>query len=161
MIRSIVGLMEPHARDIRVALKVECEPALPSIVDIDEDKIAWTLGTLIGNALRHAGKGSFFHPGGEIVVHAGPGPGPGQIAIDVIDDGPGIPADKLRLLFEPAPYQRRVGTAPARGWCFRHNARRCRMTAASSFGPLRSSTPPRTPAASVSPTSPSLRFAAR
>jgi signal transduction histidine kinase len=111
MIRSIVGLMEPHARDMRVALKVDCEPGLPALVDIDEDKIAWTLGTLIGNALRHAGKGSFFHPGGEITVHAGPGPAPGQLTIDVTDDGPGIPADKLPLLFEPAPYQRRVGYA--------------------------------------------------
>jgi signal transduction histidine kinase len=111
MIRSIVGMMEPYARDIRVTLKAECEPGVPPLVDIDEDKIAWTVGTLIGNALRHVGKGSFFHPGGEIVVHVGPGPGPGQIAIDVADDGPGIPADKLPLLFEPAPYQRRLGYA--------------------------------------------------
>ena len=31
--------------------------------------------------------------------------------IDVTDDGPGIPSDKVALLFQPAPYQRRVGYA--------------------------------------------------
>ena len=35
----------------------------------------------------------------------------GDLIIEVTDDGPGIPSDKLRPLFQPAPYQRRIGYA--------------------------------------------------
>jgi signal transduction histidine kinase len=110
VVHSIVELMEPYASDIRVALKIEIDPRLP-LVNVDEDKIAWTLGTLIGNALRHVGRGSFFHPGGTIVVRAVAKPETGQIVIEVSDDGPGIPADKLPLLFQPERTDRRVGYA--------------------------------------------------
>jgi signal transduction histidine kinase len=111
VVRSIVELMEPYANDIRVALKIDLDPRLPSTMTLDEDKIAWTLGTLIGNALRHVGRGSFFHPGGTIVVRAIAKPETGEIVIEVSDDGPGIPADKLPLLFQPERTDRRVGYA--------------------------------------------------
>ena len=67
--------------------------------------------TLVGNALRHVPRGSFFHPGGEIVLHAASKPETREVAIEVTDDGPGIPSDKVALLFQPAPYQRRIGYA--------------------------------------------------
>jgi signal transduction histidine kinase len=111
MVRSVTSLMEPFAKDARITLKVVMDPGLPKTIMVDEDKIAWTLGMLIGNALRHAAQGSFFHPGGQIVTRATPGPKENQVTIEVSDDGPGIPADKLPLLFQPAPYQRRVGYA--------------------------------------------------
>jgi two-component system sensor histidine kinase ResE len=111
IVHSIIELMEPYADDSRIALKAEIDPRLP-MVRVDEDKIAWTIGTLIGNALRHVGRGSFFHPGGNIVVRAAIRPGTGEIVIEVSDDGPGIPEDKLPLLFRPEdPTQRRTGYA--------------------------------------------------
>ncbi len=111
MVSSVVGMMEPYASDIGVKLKTVLDEAVPATVSLDEDKVAWTIGTLIGNALRHVPRGSFFHPGGEIVVHAGREPKSGEITVEVTDDGPGIPADKIPLLFQPAPHQRRVGYA--------------------------------------------------
>ncbi len=111
MVSSIVAMMDPYASDIRVKLKTDIDADVPATVFLDEDKVAWTIGTLIGNALRHVPRGAFFHPGGEIVVHAGRNPDSGEVTIDVTDDGPGIPADKIPLLFQAAPYQRRVGYA--------------------------------------------------
>jgi signal transduction histidine kinase len=111
MVRSIVAIMEPHAEGVGVKLKTVLDAGLPATMSLDEDKIAWALGTLIGNALRYVPRGSFFHPGGEIAVHAASRPGTGDVIIEVTDDGPGIPSDKLPLLLQPAPYQRRVGYA--------------------------------------------------
>src|SRR5262245_49917941 len=111
MIRSVVSLMEPYAEPLRVELKVVLDPGLPETITVDEDKIAWALGMLIGNALRHVEPGSFFHPGGEITVHAGIRQETGDVIIEVSDTGPGIPPDLLPLLFQPAPYQRRIGYA--------------------------------------------------
>jgi two-component system CheB/CheR fusion protein len=111
MVNSIVTMMEPYASDIRVKLTTKTDSDVPATLTIDEDKIAWTLGTLIGNALRHVPRGSFFHPGGEIVVKVSHRQESGEVAVEVTDDGPGIPPDKIPLLFQPAPYQRRVGYA--------------------------------------------------
>jgi signal transduction histidine kinase len=111
MLGSIVSIMEPYASDLGVKLKTVLDPGLPPMVTLDEDKISWAIGTLIGNALRHVPRGSFFHPGGEIVVHAASNPETREVAIDVTNDGPGIPPDKVALLFQPAPYQRRIGYA--------------------------------------------------
>jgi signal transduction histidine kinase len=111
LVGSVVSIMEPYASEIRVTLKPDIESDVPKTISIDEDKIAWTLGTLVGNALRHVPRGSFFHPGGEIVVHVARRPETNEVVLEVTDDGPGIPADKLPLLLQPAPYQRRVGYA--------------------------------------------------
>jgi signal transduction histidine kinase len=111
MVRQIVALMEPFARDGDVRLKAVIDDGLPAQASIDEDKIAWALGMLIGNALRHVPRGSYVHPGGAITVRASVLPGTDDVIIEVGDDGPGIPADKLALLLQPAPYQRRLGYA--------------------------------------------------
>jgi signal transduction histidine kinase len=70
-------------------------------VEIDPEKIAWAVATLVGNALRYVRHGSRNRPGGSIVVSlAKKGD---QIEIAVSDDGPGIPADKVPYLFERKP----------------------------------------------------------
>jgi signal transduction histidine kinase len=112
IIHPVVEMMQPYASDFRIALKTEIDPAVPPAISVDEDKIAWMIGTLIGNALRHVARGSFFHPGGTVLVRAAVRPRTGEIVIEVSDDGPGIPEDKLPLLFQlEEPTQRRVGYA--------------------------------------------------
>jgi signal transduction histidine kinase len=111
MLRSIVDIMEPHATGVGIKLRKVLDAGLPATVLVDEDKIAWAVGTLVGNALRHVPRGSSHHLGGTITVHAASKPETSTIIIEVSDDGPGIPPDKLPLLFQPAPYQRRVGYA--------------------------------------------------
>jgi signal transduction histidine kinase len=111
MVRQIVSLMEPYAHDIGADLNVEIVDAVPAQLTIDEDKIAWALGTLIGNALRYVPRKSMFHLGGQIAVRVSTVKGTRDTMIEVSDNGPGIPPDKLALLFQPAPYQRRLGYA--------------------------------------------------
>lgn len=48
-------------------------------------------------------------PGGSITVRVTYNPAPPEVTIEVQDDGAGIPADKLPLLFSVEPDQPRMG----------------------------------------------------
>lgn len=66
------------------------------------------LGNLVGNAVKHGGTGGI-----EIRLSAG---APGQASIDVLDSGPGIPAELLELLHAPCESDGRAETGgPAGG----------------------------------------------
>jgi signal transduction histidine kinase len=78
---------------------------------VDREKIAWSVSALVGNALRYVTHGQIGgDAGGSIVVQLKAGDVPGEVAISVQDDGPGIPGDKLPFLFE-----RRDGAVHAEG----------------------------------------------
>src|SRR5262245_7843146 len=101
LIRSVVALMQPYAREIQVDLRIAVNSSLPTSITVDADKIAWTLGMLIGNALRHVRRGSMFRQGGDIVIRATADARRQNVVIEVSDDGPGIAPDVVRQLFEP------------------------------------------------------------
>ncbi len=61
-------------------------------VACDRDRIAQVLSNLLNNAIKYS-------PGGEIEVTLRPEEG--QVAVLVADDGPGIPSDYLKTIFEP------------------------------------------------------------
>jgi len=107
LIRSVIGLMQPYAREMQVDLRIAVDSSLPKSITVDADKVAWTLGMLIGNALRHVRRGSMFRQGGEIVIRAAADAGTHDVVIEVSDDGPGIAPDVVRQLFEPT-----TGTPP-------------------------------------------------
>ena len=86
--------MQAMARD--VALQIEAPADLP-LVRVDAEKIAWTVATLVGNALRYVRHGTLRRPGGTIVVRITVEPG--AVTVSVEDDGPGIPPDKAANLF--------------------------------------------------------------
>ncbi len=65
----------------------------PVEVWADADRMLQTLTNLIGNSIK------FSAPGSEIRLHAGLN-SDGQVQIEVHDQGRGIPAEKLDIIFE-------------------------------------------------------------
>ena len=73
---------------------LELAPNLPRVVRLDLLSLRRVLANLMGNALRHA-------EGGQIRLAADL-TDEGHLRISVSDDGPGIPAELMTTLFEPA-----------------------------------------------------------
>jgi signal transduction histidine kinase len=109
LLHSTLDVLRRQANAFDVTLKVVVDQQVPSEVSLDAEKIGWAITVLVGNALRYVHHGSQVMPGGSIDVHvtynsAGP-----EITIEVQDDGPGIPLDKLRLVFSVGPDEPRAG----------------------------------------------------
>jgi signal transduction histidine kinase len=108
LMTSSLGAMIAQAHAADVTLETSVDERVPPLVDIDADKIGWALSALVGNALRYVRHGSQVMPGGAITVRITFQEIRPSVVIEVQDDGPGIPADKLRALFETAPNRPRV-----------------------------------------------------
>lgn len=75
----------------------ECPDEFPMVVS-DANRIRQILGNLLSNAVKYTVQGSI---GVRVTAGSGgqaPAPGP-WVSIDVVDTGPGIPPEKLHLLF--------------------------------------------------------------
>ncbi|HEX6838422.1 MAG TPA: HAMP domain-containing sensor histidine kinase, partial [Polyangia bacterium] len=72
----------------------------------DATRIEQLLSNLVGNAVKYAGEASVI----EVIVTPASG---GSAHVQVHDDGPGIPADKLAVIFEP--FQRIDGSGNQKG----------------------------------------------
>ncbi|HXU72220.1 MAG TPA: HAMP domain-containing sensor histidine kinase [Polyangia bacterium] len=72
----------------------------------DATRIEQLLSNLVGNAVKYAGEASVV----EVIVTPASG---GSAHVQVHDDGPGIPADKLAMIFEP--FQRIDGSGNQKG----------------------------------------------
>ena len=90
LLQHAAELHRPHAERASIALRIE--PHAMSVW-IDRDRILQTLGNLISNAIK------FSSPGGEVVLSARPLHGTHAL-LSVRDQGRGIPAEKLDLIFE-------------------------------------------------------------
>jgi signal transduction histidine kinase len=106
---SSLDALQRQAKAADVTLKIVVDRHVPPIVRLDPDKIAWATTALVGNALRYVRHGSFTMPSGAITVRAAYNPAGPDVTIEVQDDGAGIPADKLRLLFSAELDRPRVG----------------------------------------------------
>ncbi len=83
---------QPVAEEKGLAFEVELGPGLPRTVTTDEQRLQQILKNLLSNAFKFTG-------GGGVTLRLEPAPD-GRIAFSVADTGVGIPADKLRLIFE-------------------------------------------------------------
>jgi signal transduction histidine kinase len=108
LMTSSLGAMIAQAHAADVTLETSVDERVPALVNIDADKIGWALSAVVGNALRYVRHGSQVMPGGAITVLVSYQAVRPSVVIDVHDDGPGIPAEKLRALFEASPDRPRV-----------------------------------------------------
>lgn len=96
-IAQAVAGFQARARSQGVELCLEIEDAVPVSVRGDPLRLVQVLNNLIGNALRHCGRGVV-----QVTVQVqGEGDTRRTIRCLVSDSGPGIPSDRLDAIFEP------------------------------------------------------------
>ena len=98
LIELTMEVMHLQARARDVTLKVRVADEVPALMQLDGDKVAWAVANLVGTALRHVRRGTQGVPGGSIDVEVRYDSGRDELIIDVRDDGPGIPLDRLKKL---------------------------------------------------------------
>jgi signal transduction histidine kinase len=91
LIEDAVRTMRAQFEARRQRLSLEIEPGLPAI-EADRDRIRQVLVNLLTNANEYC------QDGASVAVEARRGEA--DVQIDVIDDGPGIPAEQLEHIFE-------------------------------------------------------------
>lgn len=89
--REVVESYRPAAEQAGLTIKCDAQPVDPIITD--PDRVRQVLGNLLTNAVKYTEKG------GTIEVRTGMR-AEGGVAIDVVDTGIGIPADKMDVLFK-------------------------------------------------------------
>ena len=84
--------------------RLSCVQHAPALVRGDESLLAVLCDNVVSNALLHGGRGSV-----RVVLDERGG----DVVLDVIDEGPGVPASERARLFEP--FQRGIGAGPGAG----------------------------------------------
>jgi signal transduction histidine kinase len=83
--------LRPLVEEKGISLDLQIEPALPKVM-ADRERIQQALSNLVGNAIKFSATGS------KIVVV--PRREADEVVISVIDNGKGIPAEQLPLVFD-------------------------------------------------------------
>jgi signal transduction histidine kinase len=102
MVLRVLDLFRLQAPDSGVDVHLEYADVVPVSFPADGEKITWAIATLIGNALRHFQRQTqSAKPRISIVVDYEFETS--ELLIRVVDNGPGIPSDRKRWLFELNP----------------------------------------------------------
>jgi signal transduction histidine kinase len=100
LLSAKLGIISAQAKASGVALRAKVADDVPTVVDLDSEKIAWAITMLVGNALRYLQSTSRRVAGKLVAVRVSFDAAASAIAISVDDDGPGIPEDTVRRLFD-------------------------------------------------------------
>ncbi|HET9045161.1 MAG TPA: histidine kinase dimerization/phospho-acceptor domain-containing protein, partial [Burkholderiales bacterium] len=95
VIREVVKVLQARAREKGVTLAFEAATPLPAKIQSDPGRLRQIVTNLAGNALKFTERG-----GVRVVARVTGTRSAPQLAIDVIDTGIGIPADKVDKLFQ-------------------------------------------------------------
>ena len=95
VIREVVKVLQARAREKGVTLAFEAATPLPAKIQSDPGRLRQIVTNLAGNALKFTERG-----GVRVVARVTGTRTAPQLAIDVIDTGIGIPADKVDKLFQ-------------------------------------------------------------
>lgn len=92
LLHDVIALLRPRAEQKGLALTADVDADVPELLRGDADRVRQVLLQVLGNALKFTSRG-------EIAV--GVKWSDGVLAFRVRDTGIGIPAEKLRVIFEP------------------------------------------------------------
>jgi signal transduction histidine kinase len=106
LVELTTEVMQLQARALGVTVTIRLDDTVPDIVDLDRDKVAWAITSLMGSALRHVRARE-----GIIRVDVSYDPARSVVTIAVFDNGPGIPQEQLNRLLHRGPW--RPGSALA------------------------------------------------
>ena len=101
--RDVVRLFEPRLHGCRVRLTVQAPDPLPTL-QVDRGQITQLLLNLLSNAAQAVADG------GSIEVRLALFPDEEGVMLSVVDDGAGIPADRLEKIWEPFYTTKEKGT---------------------------------------------------
>jgi signal transduction histidine kinase len=99
LLTSKLAIVSSQAEAAGVSLSVEVADNVPALVNLDSEKVAWAVTTLVGNALRYVHTPSRRLGGRAIHVRASFDEASSEVTIEIRDDGPGIPEATVRRLF--------------------------------------------------------------
>ena len=96
IIAEVVEILTVRAQEKGISLRFECATQVPEAVLTDPGRVRQIVTNLIGNAIKFTDKG-----GVRVVLALHSIGGRQMLAIDVVDSGIGIPANRLEAVFEP------------------------------------------------------------
>ena len=91
--RTTLDLLSPQATAKDLALLLDVDASVPSLLAIDPDRVRQIVLNLVGNAIKFTSRG---HVGLSVAYDAAAG----QLSLAVADTGMGMPSDRLGLLFQ-------------------------------------------------------------
>jgi PAS domain S-box-containing protein len=96
VVREVVEVLNVRAQEKGIALGFQCDGPIPEMVQSDPVRLRQIVTNLVGNAIKFTEKG-----GVTVLLALRDEAGGRRLAIDVVDSGIGIPADKLESVFDP------------------------------------------------------------